>query len=200
MTAYDFDNTIYDGESPIDFFIFCLKKKKSLIRFLPLILYSFILYKMRLLTIDKLLEAANKMTSVFLKNNEKLDEIVQEFWDKNKRKLKTRYLSKLKKDDIIITAAPRFLIEGILSILKTKNIICSEFNIETAKFEFANFGKNKVISFKEKYPNEKIVNFYTDSLNDLPLIEIAENSFLVKGNKEPVLINKDLIKKYIKKV
>lgn len=190
MTAYDFDNTIYDGESPIDFFLFCLKKKKSLIRFVPLIFYSFILYKMRILTIDKLLETANKMTAVFMKNSKDLDIIVQEFWNLHKKKLKPNYLAKLKSTDIIITASPRFLIEGIIPILKTKNIICSEFNTQTAQFEFVNFGKNKVTAFKEKYPGAKITNFYTDSLNDLPLIEISEHSFLVKGNKEPVPIQK----------
>lgn len=29
VNLYDFDNTIYDGESTVDFFLFCLKKKKK---------------------------------------------------------------------------------------------------------------------------------------------------------------------------
>lgn len=194
MTAYDFDNTIYDGESPIDFFIFCLKKEKGLIKYLPTILYSAILYKMRILTMDKFLEVANKLSTIFLDNKERVNEIVKEFWKKHKKKLKPKYLSKLKNTDIIITASPRFLMEGILEDLNTENIICSEFNMEKAKFEFVNFGKNKVIAFKEKYPNEKIINFYTDSLNDLPLIEISEHAFLVKGNKDPVPIKKKVKK------
>ena len=28
--VYDFDNTIYDGDSSVDFFLFCLRKKISL--------------------------------------------------------------------------------------------------------------------------------------------------------------------------
>ena len=38
-------------------------------------------------------------------------------------------------------------------------------------------------AFFEEYPETEIENFYTDSLNDAPLIEISKNAFLVKGNK-----------------
>lgn len=190
MNLYDFDNTIYDGESTVDFFLFCLKKKKNLIKYLPLVFYTAILYKMKVLSIEKLLKAASKMTSEFVNSNENFDKLAKEFWCLKEKKLKPNYLSKLNSSDVIITAAPQFLIEAILPTLKISDAICSEFDTNTGQFEFANFRENKVIAFKRKYPDEKIINFYTDSLNDLPLIEMAENSFLVKGDKEPVLIKR----------
>ena len=191
MNVYDFDNTIYDGESTVDFFLFCLKKKKSLIRYLPLVFYTAILYKLRILSIDKLLNSASKMTSAFVNSNEDFDKIAKEFWDLHQKKLKPSFLNKLNSADVITTASPRFLIEAILPILKIENAICSEFDTKTGQLEFANFRENKLIAFKKKYPNERIVNFYTDSLNDSPLIEFAENAFLVKGNNEPKLIKKN---------
>ena len=190
MNVYDFDNTIYNGESTVDFFLFCLKKKKSLIKYLPLVFYTAILYKIRVLSIEKLLKAASKMTSEFINSNEDFNKLATEFWSLNEKKLKSGYLSKLNSSDVIITASPRFLMEAILPTLKISDAICSEFDTNTGQFEFANFKENKVIAFKRKYPNEKIINFYTDSLNDSPLIEMAENSFLVKGNKEPILIKR----------
>lgn len=190
MNLYDFDNTIYDGESTLDFFLFCLKKKKSLIKYLPLVFYTATLYKLRLLSIDKLFNSVAKMTSEFVSSNVNFNKLAAEFWKINERKLKANYLSRLNSTDVIVTASPKFLIEAILPKLKIKEAICSEFDTNTGQFKFVNYGKNKVIAFKKRYPNERIVNFYTDSLNDLPLIEIAENSFLVKGNKEPVLIKK----------
>ena len=54
MNAYDFDNTIYDGESIFDFFIFSLKKDIWLIRFLPIVLFRLIEYKLNLLKIEKI--------------------------------------------------------------------------------------------------------------------------------------------------
>ena len=41
MNAYDFDKTIYDGDSTADFYIFCLKKHKSIILLSPSLLCAF---------------------------------------------------------------------------------------------------------------------------------------------------------------
>ena len=35
MNVYDFDNTIYDGDSTADFYIFCLKRHKKILTLLP---------------------------------------------------------------------------------------------------------------------------------------------------------------------
>ena len=43
---------IYDGESLVDFFSFCIKKKKRLILKLPTVLYVAILYKLNRLSIE----------------------------------------------------------------------------------------------------------------------------------------------------
>ena len=42
---YDFDGTIYDGDSSVDFFKFCLKKDKSIYKMLPKMFIKFIAYK-----------------------------------------------------------------------------------------------------------------------------------------------------------
>ena len=39
INVYDFDKTIYNGDSTIDFYLFCLKKKFSIILLLPLQIY-----------------------------------------------------------------------------------------------------------------------------------------------------------------
>ena len=43
MKVFDFDNTIYNGESSFDFALFMVKKKKSLIKYLPNFLYLLVL-------------------------------------------------------------------------------------------------------------------------------------------------------------
>ena len=35
MNVYDFDKTIYDGDSTIDFYLFSIKKDFTLIRYFP---------------------------------------------------------------------------------------------------------------------------------------------------------------------
>lgn len=194
MNVYDFDNTIYDGESIIDFFMFCIKKDISLSKYIPLATHTVMLYKMNLLPIEKLYELANQMSSIIVKNKEQANSLVKEFWSLNKHKLKKYFLDKINSDDIILTASPRILISGILDELKTKNIICSEINLETGKFEFLCFRENKVVAFKQKYPNASIEEFYTDSLNDLPIIKLANKSYLVKKKELPKPINKNIYK------
>ena len=44
INVYDFDKTIYQGDSTIDFYLFCLKKNISLLRYLPIQIYGFIIY------------------------------------------------------------------------------------------------------------------------------------------------------------
>jgi len=189
MNVYDFDNTIYDGESVLDFFLFCLKKKKILIMYLPLAIYTLFLYKLRFLSIEKLYDLVGKMSSVVIDNQKNADSFVQEFWAKNSYKLKPYFLNILKSEDVIITSSPNILIEGIANKLKTKNIISSQFNLKTGTFDFACFRENKLLAFKEKYPNVIINEFYTDSLNDMPLIKISKKAYIVKKNKAPKLID-----------
>lgn len=191
MNVYDFDNTIYDGESLVDFFKFCIMKKKSFSLYLPIATYSIILYKLNLLPIEKINILSNKMSNIVIKNKECANSFIKEFWEKNKYKLKRDFLDKIKSTDIIITASPRILIEAVASELKTKNIICSEFNLGTGKFEFICFRENKVVAFNERYPDAVIDEFYTDSFNDLPLMELAKKSYLVKRKSPPILIDKN---------
>ena len=39
MRVFDFDNTIYDGESPYDFYLFSLKYNPKVVRFVPPLAY-----------------------------------------------------------------------------------------------------------------------------------------------------------------
>ena len=48
LNVYDFDKTIYDGDSSIDFYLFCLKRKKSIILLLPKQVFAMILYKLKI--------------------------------------------------------------------------------------------------------------------------------------------------------
>ena len=44
INGYDFDETIYDGDSSVDFYFFCLRKNKKVLKQLPEQIKSFIKY------------------------------------------------------------------------------------------------------------------------------------------------------------
>ena len=183
MNAYDFDNTIYDGESIFDFFIFALKKDIWLIKFFPLVLFRLIEYKLNLLKIEKIYQTCEIIINSFFKHyNLNYDELIEEFWKLNHKKLKQQFLEMLKEDDLIITGCPNFLINYIKDELKVKNIICTDFDLKNKKVNFICFNKNKVIAYKNKFKNKKINKFYTDSLADIPFMELSSEVYLVNKN------------------
>lgn len=195
MNAYDFDNTIYKGESIFDFFKFCLTKDIKLYLYFPKVLFRLIEYKLNLLSIDKLYKTAEDIVNDFMKRKKyKVDELVSEFWNKNHRKLKPQFLKMLKGQDLIITGCPNFLINYIKDELKVENIICTEYDIKKNKIEFICLGENKVKAFDKKFKNKQIEKFYTDSLSDIPFMKRAKEVYFVKGDK----ISKIDKKKYIK--
>ena len=48
INAYDFDETIYDGDSSVDFYLYCLKRKPSIIIMAPIQIYGVLLYILKI--------------------------------------------------------------------------------------------------------------------------------------------------------
>ena len=180
VNLYDFDGTIYDGDSTLDFYLFCLRKKLSLIRFFPVQLFYLILFKIKF--VKK--KVFKEKFFIFLTGIDNIEKIINEFWQINDKKIKKWYLCQKQKSDIIISASPSFLLEPIAKQLKIKKPIATNIDVKNGKFISENcFGYEKVKRLTSKYPNVIIENFYTDSLNDLPLINLAKHSFIVRKNK-----------------
>ncbi len=191
---YDFDGTIYDGDSSVDFFIFCFKKKKSICRCFPKMFWYLILYALSIKTKTEMKEVFFS----FLKYFDKTEELVDEFWDKNYYKIKKWYLENNSKNDIIISASPNFLLSKICKKMKIKELIATDVDIKTGKFNTLNcYADEKVKRLFIKYPNIEIQEMYTDSTSDLPLINLSVSGYIVKKDKiikyeayRPSLINK----------
>lgn len=188
MKVFDFDNTIYDGESAVDFFMFCLKQKKSLLIYMPKVLQKTIKYKLGKISEKEIYDFGSKMLGVFFANGAYADESVKAFWQLNSSKLKKEFLDIIDENDVIISASPDFLLNEVTDKLSTKNIICTEIDKETQAIKFLCYGKNKITAFDSAYPDAVIDEFYTDSINDLPMMKKAKKAYMVKGSK---------IKKYI---
>ena len=108
---------------------------------------------------------------------------VDKFWDKNSSKIKSFYLRQRQDDDIIISACVDVVLAEICRRMNIKNFVGSEVDLEKRKLINFCYRENKVKIFKEKFPDAEIDNFYTDSLNDKPMIDLAKNAYLVKGDK-----------------
>lgn len=179
MNVYDFDGTIYNGDSTIDFFLYVLKKKPYIIISFPMQALGFVLYGMRLIDKTKLKEYF--FSFLLLINAEKMVEL---FWDEHQSKIYSWYLDQQKDTDIIISASPEFLLNPICNRLKIEYLIASKVNTSNGKFNGLNCkGKEKVNQLKEVYNITHIDNFYSDSLSDSPLALIANKAYIVKNGK-----------------
>lgn len=179
LYLYDFDGTIYDGDTSVDFFKYCLKKDKKLIIHLFKLILTFIKYKTKYIDITEFKE---KVFS-YLKTISNIDNYVEDFWILNKHKVKNFYLEKDHSKDIIISASPEFLLKPICDELKVKDLIASDVDKKTGKFNRPNCrGKEKVKIFREKYPKAEILEMYSDSMHDKPLLDLAKKSYMIKKN------------------
>ena len=177
MNIYDFDNTIYDGDSSKDFFMYCLKRKKSIIFDIFPIFFMLILYLIKI--IEK-----EKFKSTFFRFLKRIDgeEYVKEFWAQNNYKIKDFYVKGQKNTDIIISASPSFLLEPIAKLYNFK-LIATDMDIKSGLISGHNcYGEEKVKKLKEIGINE-CNEFYSDSLSDSPCSKIAKKAYIVKKNK-----------------
>lgn len=179
MNVYDFDNTIYNGDSTADFYLFSLRKHPSIIRFLPSL--SGAVIRFYALKKGSKTEMKETMYRFLTKINPEND--IAEFWDTHERNIKKWYLQQQKDDDIIISASPEFLLKTICERLKIKNLIASRVDVSTGLYSGINcHGEEKVRLFNELYGGE-IDEFYSDSHSDDPLAKISKKAFMVKKDK-----------------
>lgn len=179
MNVYDFDKTIYAGDSTLDFYFFSLKKNPMLIRFLPIQIIGFIKYMFGMYS---KLQFKEKFYS-FLKGIKDVDSMVELFWNANQDKIKDWYLKSKEESDVIISASPEFLLNNICRRIGIKHLIASEVNKNTGICEGENcYGEEKVLRFKKYFEKGEIKKFYSDSLSDAPISLMASERYIVNGN------------------
>ena len=182
MNVFDFDNTIYDGESFVDLFKMMLKRDPSVLRHIPRMISGVIQYEAGTLKLNEGLAKYSRYVEEYLVNIPDMQAIVTEFWDTHIQKIKPFYNEVRSDDDIIISASPEMVIGDICNRIGIKHFIASQIDPVTGRIIRMCFRDNKVIAFREQYPDVTIDSFYTDSMNDKPLMDISNHVFMVDGN------------------
>ena len=176
IDVYDFDKTLYKKDSTVQFYIFCLRKNKSIIKYLPFQIINFILYKLKI--VKKVV--FKERFFVFLKLLKNVDQYVDEFWKLNEKYIRKNILEKSNNPKYVISASPEFLLEKICNSIGIDKLIASKVDKNTGEFLSENcYGEEKVNRLKEEDKNFKIENFYTDSITDKFLANISEKSYLI---------------------
>lgn len=183
VNVYDFDNTIYDGETLVDFILYYIKTDRKIWKYVPKLIIIALKDALHLFTVEQAIEAYASFLEGYYVNLGDTTQNVIKFWDKNEKKIKPWYAKVQKESDIIVSGSTDFILDEIMKRMGIKNYIGSSIDKKTGKFIRLCFLENKVKAFNEIYPDKHIENFYTDSMNDKAMMDIADNVYLVKKNK-----------------
>ena len=177
--VYDFDNTIYAGDSSIHFYGFCALRYPRILLDLPALGVQGIRY--RLGRVDK--TRFKQRVYRFLTLLPDVDKLVTDFWRTHEKNIKPWFYEMREDTDLIISASPTFLLAPVCEKLCVP-LLASRVDKHTGVYDGLNcHDTEKVHRLNEAYPGTEIAAFYSDSLSDTPLAEIAQSAYRVRGNK-----------------
>ena len=176
MNVYDFDKTVFYPDSSVCFFLFCLRRfPREVLRILPAVLKTAVHYKLKRISTRDL----KQQVFSFLAGIPDTESLVNAFWDRYSPRIAQWYLRQKEPDDVIISASPDFLLCEKLEV----SLIATDMDPLSGMIRGENcHDKEKPIRFFQQYPDARIKAFYSDSLSDAPMAELAERAFLVKKN------------------
>ena len=180
MNVYDFDETLFTGDSEDRFFEFMFAKKgfrhyKINFKFFDLLNKMHLMKKTR----------SREHQYAFLKKIDNLDATLKEYWNEVEKYMKPWYNDVKRDDDIIASGTPRFLLVPIMKKLGLTNLVATEMDPHTGKIDgdFA-VGELKIVNFKAQFPLECIDKFYSDAYSDHYLAEHAKEAYVVHDDDQ----------------
>lgn len=180
MNTYDFDKTIFYPDSSACFFRFCLRHyPAAVLPTLPKSLLLALRYRRGRIGAKEL----KQQLFSFLPAIPDIDSAVSAFWRENEGRIGDWYLSQKRGDDLILSASPRFLLQPICDQLGV-SLIATEMDSHSGVIHGENCRDHeKVRRFYERDPKGQTEAFYSDSLSDSPMAEIADKAYLVKKHR-----------------
>ncbi len=180
MNCYDFDKTIYESDSSMDFYLFCLQRHKKMFKRIPRQMMAFFKhYVLHSITKTQMKEIFYE----YFQDIPHMEKELEEFWNAHLHKIKPFYKAQQKEDDVIISASPEFFLTPACKTLGITHLIASPVDAATGCYLGENcHGEEKVRRFSEHFPNAQVDEFYSDSYSDTPMAKLSRKAYLVKGN------------------
>lgn len=174
MDVYDFDGTLYRGDSTADFFTWCLRRFPQVALTLPRTgVAAFACLGLH--AIDK--TRFKGVLYRFLPLIPDIDAEVARFWNAHERKITGP--CRPNPGDLVISASPEFLLQGVCARRRLE-LMASQVDPHTGRTLGPNCsGAEKIVRLNERYPNAAVERFFSDSHNDDPMAAYAREAFMV---------------------
>lgn len=199
LAIFDVDYTLTKKETLIEFYKFMLSKDPKLIRFLPKVLLTGILYGFKIFDAHTAKESFIKFIDGV--KEEEMKALVEQFYEEKLSKIlyvdAINTMKELKEKEYkiyLISASAEFYLNELYNIDIVDKIIGTRFTCKNGiygrKIEGKNCkGEEKVIRLMQVLEEENVnVDFknsymYSDSLSDLPLFKLVGNPYLINYKK-----------------
>lgn len=170
IDIYDFDETLYPFDSGSLFAFYCLLHYPWTIICLPIIAVGFILMKLGLISFTNF-----KKTCFMFVPLIPLDKAVKGFWNRHENQVHKWFLER-KRECVVISASPDFLLEEIAQRLPIENLICTRHSRKSGIIIGENCrDEEKVRRFREIFPDARVIDVYSDSIkHDRAIFSLAE--------------------------
>ncbi|MBL4938027.1 HAD-IB family hydrolase [Clostridium sp. YIM B02515] len=200
LAIFDVDYTLTKKETQIEFYKYMLKKDKKHILHMPKVILSGILFALNLIP----LKSTKEYFISFIEGirEEEMKEHVKDFYENRLSKLLYKdaieTIKRLKMEGYkiyLISASPEFYLNELYNIKEVDKIIGTRYLCENGVHKRSMQGENckgeeKVKRLMEEIKKEDIeVDFknsymFSDSLSDLPLLNIVGNPYLINYKKK----------------
>ena len=180
IDVYDFDGTIYDGDSTADFVLFCLPRHPELIGGLPRIALA----ALRLAVKNYNLTQFKTVLFGEMSKRFSLEKEAEAFWQSEKTRAKLgEWFQKTPRDlpIVIASASPEFELKHAAKILGVETLIGTQCDMVTGALTGKNCkGAQKIERIREVFGEYEVRAMYTDDAKaDGPLLAIAKEQYIV---------------------
>jgi len=180
MDVYDFDNTLYQGDSTAHFTLHCLWRYQRTLTTLPGTAAAVLRWKRGIITKTDFKDTLYRYL-LYVPN---IEEEVARFWQTHEQRIIAldgpNGPCSPREGDLIISASPEFLLHDVCA-KRGWELMASPVDPHTGHVTGPNCsGEEKVSRFRAAYPDATVERFFSDSLNDTPMARLAEQPFLVK--------------------
>ncbi len=177
MNGYDFDDTIFKGNSFRRFYFYCLIRFPYILLLAPSQWVAFLLKVVGIIDENAFLNVVSWFMPLV-----PCRRLINRFWDKNIHRIKAWYLNQKRDDDVVVSASPYFL---VAEACRRLNVECIATDISySAKLHGRHcYAEEKVKAFSAKHNIANLRAFYSDSFSDTPMFKAARHGYLVKGDK-----------------
>ena len=181
IDVYDFDGTIYDGDSTFDFVRFCFRRHPALLLGLPRVVRAALRLAAKKIGLTEFKSALFSVMTAYID----LDSEAGLFWlsPKTRRKLGSWFESTPRDLPIVVaSASPEFELKYAAKILGVKTLIGTRADVNTGELYGKNCkGEEKIERIREAVGEYTVRAMYTDDARaDAPLLAIAEEKYIVK--------------------